>query len=171
MEVSKFIGIMIFGWVFFGVMVGVILGGRKFLRLKKYSNLLIPGKADPSKMCKGPHSWITAKTITRVGSSESNVCRVCGFVSGHDKMVSSEAIDRIEESNKNKEIEEKLMKSFLAEEYEKIKEFLSLELKSGLDFEKIASVHGAGLTFTKRFQAYKLLKADDIEREIKKSDS
>lgn len=171
MSTFQVIACMVLGWFVFDVLLSIIIGIVKNHKIKKEAESVLPQDADPSKLCKGPHSWITARTLTKEGSGTTQVCRVCGFISGSGKVASMESVDRIEESNKIREIETRLLKEFLDQEDDQMKKFFDSEIKGGLSFNKIAQIHSAGMTFEYRFMAYKASKADEIEKELTRSDA
>lgn len=162
---------MFLGWLLIESIGIIALKTVDHLRTKKTLKLIMPQIADPKKLCKGPHSWITASTFTATGPSLTQLCRVCGFISGSDKVVSVDTIDIIEKNNKIKEIEHKLMTNFLAQEDDNVKKHFDVEIKGGLDFNKLLQIHTAGMTFNERFVLYKQSKSEYIEKELTRNDA
>lgn len=162
---------MLGSWAIVDIFVGFILNGLDNFKAKRMVQSIIPQVADPKKLCKTPHSWIMAPTITKEGQGFVQVCRVCGFISGSDKVASMDSIDRIEENNRIREIESRLLKDFLTQEDDQMKKYFDLEIKGGLNFDKLAHIHGAGMTFNQRFLVYKASRAEEIEKELTKSDA
>lgn len=138
---------------------------------RKILSRMVPGKIDPKKLCKGPHSWLVARALTQDGLGETQVCRMCGLVSGSDRMASLEVVDTIEENNRTRKIEAKLVDEFLAKEDKEIGAYFAEELNSGLSFEKLTRIHAAGMTFTKRYAEYKVSAIGNAEKEFNKHDS
>lgn len=159
-----------------GLVIG-FFGPEIYYRLKnailirKLTKTVLPSTIDEKRMCKGPHSWMPTPTITAQGQGTADVCRLCGFISGTDKMASLEMLDRIEENNRIRETEEKLFNSFSAQEDEEIKAFFSEELKTGISFDKLLKLHSAGMTFHERFFIYKASRAGELEKEINRGNA
>jgi len=147
--------------------VEILFRVRLFLMHRDMKRLMVPSKVQKSKLCKGPHSWMETAIADKEGQPKNvQVCRICGFISGTDVMASQEAIDRIEETKKLMEIDEKLVKEFLEKEDEEIRKFFVEELKAGLSFEKIARIHEAGITFNKRFALFRLSREPEVVKEV-----
>lgn len=162
------------------LLLGIYLGNKlpfwignavSYLQSRALINSLVPKQADPEKLCKGTHSWITARTFTDKGPAEVKVCRICGLIEGSDKAATAEAIDRIEENNQIRELEKRLYKEFIAREDEDVRRYFDKEIKNGLSFDKLAHVHNAGMTFGQRYTIFKASKKEDIEKELTKSNS
>lgn len=149
----------------------LILFCMEYYKARKFRNAHMPRKAESDKLCRGPHSWITAEANTNSGISDVKVCRACGFVSGTELMVSPDAIDRIEENNKIREIEGKLYKEFLNKEDNDIKKYFGEEIKNGVNFEKLTVLHAAGMTFGQRYTIYRTAKAEEIQEELTKDNA
>jgi hypothetical protein len=132
---------------------------------------ITPADVDERKLCKGPHSWMGATTLTDEGVGSTQVCQVCGFIPSISKMATTEAIDRIEENNRIRAIQSQIYRDFQAQENGDIKNFFAEELKGGLSFEKLAHVHCAGMTFSARFGIYKSSRAEDIEKAITRTNA
>jgi hypothetical protein len=167
-------------YTFLILIAGIYLGNKlpfwigravSFFQNRALLDSLVPKEVDPSRLCKGNHSWITARTFTDTGPSQVKVCRVCGLIEGTEKMATAEAIDRIEENNQIRELETRLYKEFSALEDGDIRKYFDKEIKNGLSFDKLAHVHTAGMTFGQRYTLYKASKKDDIEKELTKSNS
>lgn len=162
------------------LLVGLYLGNKlpywiadlvTYVQNRQTIRIITPNKVDEKKLCKAPHSWINTSVDTKEGIKEHKICRVCGFISGMNKMAKPEAIDMVEENNKIKEVEARLQKDFLNFEDNEIKKFFDEELKNGLSFEKLMAVHDAGITFSSRFFNYKISKIPEIERELKRGNA
>lgn len=171
MSTLLFIVCLFAGWILFQLILALTLGFLEERKVKKAMKSMMPQVADPKKLCKGPHSWILARTLTKDGPGSTQVCRICGFISGSNKVASMESIDRIEERNRIMEIEARLLRDFLTKEDDQMKKYFDSEIKGGLDFEKITHIHSAGMTFSQRFLVYKASKAEEIEKELTKSDA
>lgn len=171
MNILSIIAYMIMGWILLNIVSTLLFVGLESLKSKKLLKSITPQIADPEKLCRGPHSWIVAKTLTKDGSGTTQICRVCGFISGSNKVASMESIDRIEESNRIREIESKLLKEFLGQEDNSIKKYFDSEIKGGLDFDKLTHIHAAGMTFNQRYSIYKASKAEEIEKQLTRSDA
>lgn len=156
---------------FFDLLATIVYGASNFFKNRSLMKNLVPQKIDKKRLCRGPHPWMKVKTWTEKGPSETQMCRACGLVSGTETMASPEAIDRIEENQKIRDIDAKLYRDFLAKEDEDIKQFFAREIQGGLNFDKLAKIHAAGMTFGQRFTYYKASKVEDIEKELTKSDS
>lgn len=163
-----------------GIVVGLLLGffGPEVLfRIKLKMELaslkknIIPKEADPSKLCSGPHPWMETMVMTPDGDKRIPVCSACGLISGTNKVASQEAIDRIEEMNRVREIEQRLYSDFITAEDDEIKKYFSKEIESGLDFDKLAHVHAAGMSFSTRFSIYKAAKTPELEKELNKGNA
>lgn len=142
-----------------------------FVQNRTILDNLIPKKIDPTRLCKGNHSWINARTFSESGPAQVKVCRVCGLIEGSDKMATPEAIDQIEENNLMRDLEQRLYKEFSTLENTDIRKYFDKEIKNGLSFEKLASVHAAGMTFGQRYTIFKTAKKGEIEKELFKSNS
>jgi len=163
-----------------GIIIGILLGFfgpeiwfkiRMKMKLATIVKNMTPQEADESQLCKGPHPWMETTVLTSDGKKKIPVCSACGLISGTNKVASQEAIDRIEEMNRIKEIEQRLYNDFLNEEDNEIKKYFSKELENGLDFDKLVHVHAAGMSFGSRFSIYKAAKAPELEKELNKKDS
>lgn len=132
---------------------------------------LVPQKVDPKKLCKAPHSWILATTFTDKGNGSVRICRVCGLVEGSNTAVTEEAIDRIEENNRLRQLEEKVYQEFTSKEDSDVRKYFDKEIKNGLSYEKLAKLHTAGMTFKQRYAMYKSGKKKEIEQELSRSNS
>lgn len=162
---------MLVGWFLINFLFGLtlIIGDRlRQRRAIKFASLQV---ADSEKLCKGPHSWIFAQIGTAEGPAQVRVCRACGFIGGSNRVASPEAIDRIEENNKIRELEVRLYNEFLEQEDAEIKKYFDEEISKGVNFDKLLHVHNAGITFNQRYAMYKASKAVDIEKELTKSNA
>lgn len=164
--------IMLLGcWMIVDAIRFIVLRLLDSFKMRKRIKDATPQTADPAKLCKGPHSWLLASAITKEGPGHVQVCRVCGLISGSDKVASTESIDRIEENIRIRDIEARLLKDFMDTEDGNIKKHFDSEIKSGLNFDKLVQIHTAGMTFSQRFLYYKASKAEEIEKELTKSDA
>lgn len=156
----------------FGLLLpdGIFLAKNYFM-LRKIKNTVIPKRAKPDQLCRGPHSWLKVEEPTPKGVQTAQVCRICGLISGTNLVASQEAIDEIEEDNKHRDIEGKLYDEFLKREDDEIRHFFSKEIEGGVDFGKLAKVHAAGITFYDRFSLFKSIKNKEIQKELRKTDS
>lgn len=162
------------------IVVGIVIGTEgpiqlsrffKFLQNRQLMREITPIEVNESKLCKGPHPWLEVPTLTEKGPGKTQVCRACGLIPSLNKMATPEAIDRIEENNAIRSVEEKIYKDFLAKEDAEIKEYFGDEIKSGVDFEKLAALHSAGMTFGTRFSVYKSGRADEIVKVLNRTDA
>lgn len=163
-----------------GIVIGILLGffgPEVWFRLRVKMELaalrknIIPQEADASKLCNGPHPWMETMVMTPDGEKRIPVCSACGLISGTNKVASQEAIDKIEEMNRVREIEQRLYSEFLNAEDDEIKKYFSKEIESGLDFDKLAHVHAAGMSFSSRFSIYRAAKTPELEKELNKSNA
>ena len=157
------------GAALFVVLDSLYITYKVYRSARKTRHLLIPSKVDNTKLCKGPHNWLKAPSVDKGQKTESNICRVCGLVSGKELMASEEYIEAIEEANKRNEITVRMWDSFLAEEDQTIREFMTTELEKGLDFDKLVKIHTAGTTARDRFALYLEAKKEDIQKELTRS--
>lgn len=138
----------------------------RYVQNRRILKDLTPQKVDDDKLCKGPHSWINATTFTDKGPGSTQVCQLCGFIPSLHLMVTAEAIDRIEENNRIRAIQDKIFSDFQDQEEKEMKAYFDEELKNGVDFEKLVHIHGAGMTFGTRFNIYRSARAEEIEKAI-----
>jgi hypothetical protein len=143
----------------------------RYLQNRQILKDITPQDTDETRLCKGPHSWIGAQAFTDNGRETVQVCQVCGFIPSLDKMATPEAIDRIEENNRIRDIQGKIFTDFQTREDDDIKKYFDEEIKNGVSFEKLAHIHSAGMTFGARFNMYKAGRADEIEKVINKSNA
>jgi hypothetical protein len=141
------------------------------LQNRKIIKEITPTDVDDSRLCKGPHAWIKAHAVADQGPIEVSICQVCGFIPSTNKMASVEAIDRIQENNKIRAVEAKIYKDFVEREDGDIRKYFDSEIKNGVSFEKLAHIHNAGITFGSRYNIYKSARAEDIQKELNKSDA
>lgn len=160
--------------------LGLVLGYKSlvwlddainYFKTQKILKQITPANVNDKRLCKGPHAWMMAPLWSPQGESQVRVCQVCGFIPEMEKMVKPEAIDRIEENNKIRQMEKKIYRDFLAQEDNDIKKYFDKEIKDGVSFEKLAHVHGAGMTFGARFNIYKSARAGEIEKALSKVDA
>lgn len=157
------------------LLVGFYLGNKmpfwvpkaiSYFRNRHLLNSLIPKAADPDKLCKGTHPWMNARTFTDEGPATVKVCRVCGLIEGSNKQATQDAIDRIEENNRLRDLEDRLYREFASLEDRDVRKYFSEEIKNGLSYQKIAHIHTAGMTFGQRYTIYKASKKEEIEKEL-----
>ena len=138
---------------------------------KKVIDEITPLSLDETKLCKGPHAWIPTKSLTDRGYENIQVCQVCGFLPSMGKMAKPEAIDRIEENNKIRAIQEMIYRDFVIREDDDMKKYFDEEIKNGVDFEKLAHIHTAGMTFNARLNAYKASRMSEVEKVLSKGNA
>lgn len=138
---------------------------------KEITKNSIPQKVDDNKMCKTRHDWIEAVTFAGSKTGKTRLCRLCGFIPELNLMASYEAIDRIEENNKIRQLEDNIYKDFINKEDEDIKKFFTKEIENGVSFDKLVQLHSAGITFMQRYGNYKLSRAPEIEKELTKDNA
>lgn len=154
-----------------GIFVGLfgpIWIGRflEFLQERKILKEVMPQDVNEKNLCKGPHSWINAQTLTHEGEGSIQVCQLCGFIPSINKMASPEAIDSIEEHNRLTAIQGKIYTDFQVQEDNGIKKYFEEEIKNGVSFEKLAHVHAAGMTFGARYGIYRASRAEEIKKAV-----
>lgn len=139
-----------------------------YLILKELS----PRDVEEDKLCRGPHSWMDARTMAPDGKMGAvKLCQICGFIPSLYKMATEQGIDKIQQNNVIQSMEEKIYKDFLAKEDREIKAFFHEEIDKGVDFVKLQSVHAAGMTFGTRFGAYKASRAEEITKALNRTDA
>lgn len=162
------------------LVVGIYFGNKvpfwiakvtSFFQRRSVLKTMLPKNLDPAKICRGPHWWLDASIYTDEGDKRIKVCSVCGLIQGTRTVATQEAIDRIEEGLRYKELEDKIYKEFTIKEDSDIKRFFDNELKNGMSFEKLQKLHTAGATFQQRYVAFRVNKAAEVEKELSRSDS
>jgi hypothetical protein len=143
----------------------------RYLQNRQILKDITPQEVNESRLCKGPHSWIGAQAFTDHGRETVQVCQVCGFMPSLKKMATTEAIDRIEENNRIREIQGKIFTDFQTQEDTEIKRYFDEEIKNGVSFDKLAHVHNAGMTFGARYNLYKASRAEEIDKAINRNDA
>lgn len=161
------------------VVVGVVLGFEgpfwasilfSYVQNRKIIKEITPKAVDTKKLCK-THSWINARSVSDRGLGSEQVCQICGFIPSINMMASPEAIDRIEEVNRIRTVQERIYSDFLAQENGDIKRYFDEEIKQGISFEKLVDIHTAGATFNARFNIYKTTRAGEIEKALMRNDA
>lgn len=131
---------------------------------------ITPTDVDQKKLCR-VHNWIDGRTLTENGETITKVCRVCGLIQGTNKMATPAGLDMIEENNRFRQVEEDLYQEFVKNEEVDLKKYLAKDLANGLNFDKVATIHNAGITFAHRFTLYKAAKSKEITALLNKSDA
>lgn len=131
--------------------------------------ILTPIDVDESKLCKGSHSWIESLSVNDAGEySPLSICDKCGFIPSKNLMASEEALKRVINNNRIRQLEETIQKDFLDKESADIKKLLEdEEPKNTLTDTKIGRIYNAGQTWNKRYIIYKIARTEELMREPK----
>jgi hypothetical protein len=128
-------------------------------------------KVDYSKLCGGDHRWLYTKTTGKESIEKQDVCIICGLLSDRSGMVTSEALDKLEEDNRVAEIYSGIKNSFQHREMLSVMSFFDKEIKGGLVPEKLFKVYDAGVSSSQRYQRYLLEHQDKIDKDTKRGNA
>jgi hypothetical protein len=171
MSISIFLLTLVFtfmaGW-YIPVLIEYVQLKMKIRQIKK---TLSPQPIDPNKLCTKKHAWIKAMVCSKNGEERVEVCRICGLISGKELMATPEALDKIEEDNMLNMIEQQTASELLATDDAQIKKIFAEELDSGLNIDKLITVHAMGLTFLDRLKSYREQRRKELKQELTKGNA